>query len=637
MDANNAQVAVNDDFESISDAIANGSELNEILELIVRRTCELLEIDRAYIFLKEGDQDQTLQLKAASDETMLAPPLTALPQSLESWVVRRGRSQVLPANSSPTANARSLRSTLLQSSENPSQVTQIAVPILSGSSTIGALVILDGVEVAATRDPHSSPNPAVLTPNQSDSPQINFPVTQILPFLTVLADLVSLALENRQIVKRQNRRSQLIALLRFISQTSTNQTTSLEEMSRAIADQIALACSAENVNIMWDSQETDELVTLGTTNTPLSQLQIQLGLDHLSLATAGHLREVYLTGQPFLSGQVGPSDGVGHVEKLGIKSSLIVPLQIEQQRHGVISLASPRPQAFDEDDLSFITFVSLRLGYSLRQEELTQELIQAEAARIDADERENFIAIVAHDLKNALAVIRGNSELSLKKMERGDFSFSQRSQQLSIVKANQALTLVEDMVEINQIDKGSFRLFRSETELVSLVLEEIEAAESLYSNANISFNSDYKEVDLSADDNRIRQVVSNLLVNALRYSPAGSPIEVKIIPAPALEEIETRVALELGEAPQGLLAKVAEGPLVMLVIADQGIGISQADQSHIFERFYRGRGAQMASGSGLGLYISREIVLQHGGQLWVETEEGRGATFHLTLPISRLF
>lgn len=633
MDADRAQVAVNDDFESISNAIANGNNLDEILQLIVRRTCELLEIDRAYIFLKEAEEGQVLQLKAASDQTGLVPPLIASPQSLESWVVRRGRPQVLPVTATNAATTRALRSTLLQANEDDTMLTQIAVPILRGSTVTGTLVIIDRLE--KPNDSQPALTPPLVTTEQSESPRINLPVNQILPFLSVLADLISLALENRQILKRQNRRNQLIALLRFISKTSTNPATSLEEMCCSIADNIGLACDAEKVDIMLYSQETGELVTLGTTNTALSQLQAQLGLDHLPLATAGRLGEVYLTGQPFLSEQLATTDQADQVEKLGVKSLLIVPLQVEQQSHGVISLASTRPQAFNEDDLSFINFVSLRLGYSLHQEELTQELAQAEAARIEADVRENFIAIVAHDLKNALAVIRGNNQLSLKRIAKGDFSLSQRAQQVSLLKANQALALIEDMVEVNQIDKGSFRLFRSETELVSLVQEEIEAVPTQHNNANINYNSAYEEVALSADANRLRQVVSNLLVNALRYSPAGSPIEVTIKPAPSLAELETSVAPGLVEAQQAQLAKVAEGPLVMVSITDQGSGISRTDQGHIFERFYRGSAAQMISGSGLGLYISREIVVQHGGLLWVESEEGHGATFNLILPVSR--
>lgn len=631
MDPATAQAPTPDDFESISNAIANGNEINEVLELIIERTCELVEIDRAYIFLKEGEQNQALQLKAASDQTALTPPITALPQSLESWVVRRGRSML---QSPQTVNVHKLRSTMLPSSEDANRVTQVAVPIGSGSAAIGVLVVMDGLETSS--DPQSSQNLATLTPNQLQSPKINFSVTQIVPFLSVLADLIALALENRQIMKRQNRRSQLIALLQFISQTSANQNTSLEEMSHAIADQIALACNAEKVDIMLYSQETDELVTLGTTNTALSQLQVQLGLDHLPLATAGLLSEVYLTGRPFLSGQVVQSDQVGHLEKLGIKSYLIVPLQVEQQKHGVISLASTQPQAFNEDDLSFINFVSLRLGYSLSHEELTQELAQAENVRIEADERENFIAIIAHDLKNALTVVRGNSQLNLNKIARGDFSFTERTQQLSLVKISQALVLIEDMVEINQIDKGSFRLFRSETELVSLIQEEVEAAQTLHPNANITLKSDYKEVNLNADPTRLRQVISNLLMNALRYSPPESPLEVQITLAPSQDKIEAKARPRLGKAQQTHLTKVAEGLQVMVTIVDKGIGISQADQGHIFERFYRGRGSQIVSGSGLGLYISREIVLQHGGLIWVESEQGDGSTFHLTLPVNQI-
>ncbi len=620
----------NDDFESISNAIASGGEPNDVLQLIVRRTCELLEVDRAYIFLKEGDTVQTLQLIAASDENARVPPLTVLPDSLESWVVGRGRALALPATPSPGVNARVIRSTLLALSEDASRVTQIGVPILSRSSVIGVLVVLDNLENAV------GPAAVKTSINQATATGINFQLNQILSFLSVLSDLVSLALENRQIMRRQNRRNQLIALLRFISHTSLNQTTGLEEMSSSIADQIGLACRAEKVDIMLYSQETDELVTLGTTNTSLSQLQVQLGLDHLPLATAGRLSEVFLTGQPFLSGQIVAADLAEQAEKLGINSLLIVPLQVEQQRQGVISLASPRPMAFSEDDLSFINFVSLRLGYTLRHEELTHELAQAEAARIEADQRENFIATVAHDLKNVLAVIRGNNQLSLKRMAGGNTGLSQRTHQLTLTKASQALTLIEDMVEVNQMDRGSFRLFRSEIELVSLMLEEIEAIQTLYSDANITFHSDYNEVELSADPNRLRQVVSNLLVNALHYSPTGSPIELKIVLAPALSEIESKIELEMAGTAPGQLSKLAEGLLVLVTLTDQGIGISRADQARIFERFYRGNGAQMVSGSGLGLYISRQIVLQHGGQLWVESEESRGSTFHLLLPVNRL-
>jgi signal transduction histidine kinase len=73
----------------------------------------------------------------------------------------------------------------------------------------------------------------------------------------------------------------------------------------------------------------------------------------------------------------------------------------------------------------------------------------------------------------------------------------------------------------------------------------------------------------------------------------------------------------------------------MLTVADQGIGITPEDQPHIFDRFYRGRGEQVASGSGLGLYIASAIIAQHGGKLWVKSPIDAGTQFHITLPVSR--
>jgi signal transduction histidine kinase len=74
---------------------------------------------------------------------------------------------------------------------------------------------------------------------------------------------------------------------------------------------------------------------------------------------------------------------------------------------------------------------------------------------------------------------------------------------------------------------------------------------------------------------------------------------------------------------------------VQISVADQGVGITAEDVPHIFDRFYRGRGEQLASGSGLGLYIVSEIIAQHGGRIWVESTLGAGATFNITLPLSR--
>lgn len=109
-----------------------------------------------------------------------------------------------------------------------------------------------------------------------------------------------------------------------------------------------------------------------------------------------------------------------------------------------------------------------------------------------------------------------------------------------------------------------------------------------------------------ADYDRLERIVINLLSNALKYSPAESPVIVR--------------------------ARQADGQ-VEVAIQDFGVGISQEDREHLFERFYRAGSERKTEGVGLGLYISRTLVEAHGGRIWVESEPGKGSTFFFSLPI----
>jgi signal transduction histidine kinase len=110
-----------------------------------------------------------------------------------------------------------------------------------------------------------------------------------------------------------------------------------------------------------------------------------------------------------------------------------------------------------------------------------------------------------------------------------------------------------------------------------------------------------------ADINRSERILVNLLSNALKYSPAGTPVLVKAEP---------------------------ENGLVRIAVADQGDGISPEDQPYIFDRFYRSATAKKAEGLGLGLYICKALVENQGGRIWVESEVGKGSKFYFTLPIA---
>lgn len=597
------QASHDDAFAHIGAVIAQGAPLAATLELIMQRTCDLLEVQQAALFLAEGPRPG-LRLIAASGGLPETPVLRPPGVGVEGWVMRRGRpiAVINPVTDTRFAPLPPWSESL------PAEAIQgiAAVPVRSRERLVGVLAVVDGVEESAA------------APSRHPLSDASF--AELLPFLVVLADLVGLALENSDILHRQERRTQLIRLLHTIAALPASE--SMESLAQTITDQLCTITQAEVASILLHSPATDELVAFGSRDTLLGRLQRERGLDHIPLATSGPLLQVFQRGEPLRLAGADELAALPLVQAAGIQSMLIVPLRIERTCHGLVVLAATRPAAFSDDDVSFLTFISVRLGYALHHETLTDELAAAEQARIRQDERESFISLVAHDLKNALTAIAGSSHLALRRAARGDLSYSQKALPVVVAKAAQALQLVNDMVDVNNVDAGRFRLFIAPFDLVALLREEVEGAQALSARHTVLLVTTLEAIEISADPQRIRQVLGNLLANAVRYAPDGGSIAVGL----STTVVQGAPAVEGAALPQE----------VQITVADQGMGIAAEDLPHIFDRFYRGRGEQVASGSGLGLYIAAAIIDQHGGRIWAEATPGAGARFHITLPVSRL-
>ncbi|OLD84573.1 MAG: hypothetical protein AUF64_01230 [Chloroflexi bacterium 13_1_20CM_54_36] len=164
------------------------------------------------------------------------------------------------------------------------------------------------------------------------------------------------------------------------------------------------------------------------------------------------------------------------------------------------------------------------------------------------------------------------------------------------------------MVDITRIRSEQFEIKHKENvniiQLVQHVLEQY-----IDSKHEINLITRDDEIIVNSDEGRIEQVLNNLVGNAVKYSPAGKPIEV-------------RVERDKHE--------------VTIAVRDEGVGISEEQQRHIFERFYRVHNDANAAieGLGLGLYIAHEIVVRHGGRMWLESKPGKGSAFYFSLPLS---
>ncbi len=221
--------------------------------------------------------------------------------------------------------------------------------------------------------------------------------------------------------------------------------------------------------------------------------------------------------------------------------------------------------------------------------------------------KEDFVASVSHELRTPLTSIHGFTSLIL---ERDDLPAEVR-QHLGVVVRNvdRLDRLVADLLQTAQLERGLVYLERERTDIAALVRQSLEAVRPAMEAAGLTLVSRVPgHLVAMVDPQRFAQVIDNLLSNAVKYTPIGGRIEVDLS--------VTHDRLEL-------------------VVIDTGIGISVGDRSHVFSRFFRTRLAAQRSiqGIGLGLSITKAIVDSHGGRIEVESEEGRGSTFRVRLPL----
>jgi signal transduction histidine kinase len=237
---------------------------------------------------------------------------------------------------------------------------------------------------------------------------------------------------------------------------------------------------------------------------------------------------------------------------------------------------------------------------------------------------ETFLGIVSHELKTPLSAMLLSLQLLQRRKEHppharsgtpeGDNTGSEVSQgvlELTLQQLGRLSRLVNDLVDLSRIQTGRLECHAHPVDLKSIVEQVIEEYRQMASDRTICFKgSDELEVLVQADAERIGQVVSNYLSNALKYSPQDRSVEVGI----------------QQEARQG-----------RVWVRDQGPGITPKEQSKVWDRFHRVAGVEVQSGSGiglgLGLHISQTIIEQHQGQFGVESAPGQGSTFWFTLPL----
>lgn len=229
--------------------------------------------------------------------------------------------------------------------------------------------------------------------------------------------------------------------------------------------------------------------------------------------------------------------------------------------------------------------------------------------------REDYTDMMVHELRAPLTAIRGGAALILSNTLPPEER--EKMPRIILDSANDMLSTVSDFLDIAKIDAGHFVLTKAKADLVKVIEEHLEIFSGPAGEKNITLNFD-KNISIPEfffDPVRVGQVINNLISNSIKFTNEGGKIDIKIA---------------LQTEPSG---QEQNGPILVTVV-DNGIGIADSKKPILFTKFGQishidGRGPS----SGLGLYISKEIVTAHGGKIWLESEEGKGTSAYFTLPI----
>ena len=245
--------------------------------------------------------------------------------------------------------------------------------------------------------------------------------------------------------------------------------------------------------------------------------------------------------------------------------------------------------------------------------ERERQLAVEREARLAAEEalraRDRFLSIASHELKTPVASLQLAVDALLMSRERGVLDQGRIERGLERIEraVRRMSALLVELLDVSRLERGSTEFRFAEVDISGIAEEVIDRFAGVEPNGRIQF--DLKPTVIEADGARIEQVISNLLDNALKYSARPQPVHVRIKPS-----------------KQGALIEVR----------DKGVGFSLDRKDGLFEPFSRGDNSVSVPGMGLGLFISREIVAGHGGQISAESAgDGKGTTFRVTLPANQ--
>ena len=316
------------------------------------------------------------------------------------------------------------------------------------------------------------------------------------------------------------------------------------------------------------------------------------------------------------------------IDQLSITSFVCAPLKSQQQVFGFIA-ADSTPNPSREEDLDLLMTIASTIGVAIanakayqqleqltvtleqRVDERTRELQAANAQLRELDQiKSAFVSIVSHELRTPMTSIKGLVENMLDGLV-GELT-ERQTFYLGRVHANvdRLTRMIHDLLDLSRIEAGKMELTTATFSISVLISEVTESLQSIAKDKGISLtvNQFTTLPTICGDRDKISQILTNLLHNALKFTPTGGEVAVR--------------------------AQLKDDRFLQVCVSDTGCGIHESEQEMIFDRFYRSpSGPSDAGGAGLGLAITKNLVELHGGKIWVESIPGKGSDFFILMPI----
>ncbi len=470
----------------------------------------------------------------------------------------------------------------------------LAVPLLREGSSVGAIGV-------------SRPEPGP------------FPDTQIA-LLQTFADQAVIAIENvRLFTELEARTTELtrsVGELKALGEVgqAVSSTLDLETVLNTIVSRATQLAGMDGGSI-WEYDETREEFYLHATDKLPGELVEALRATAIKKGE-GAVGRLAVTGEPVQIRDI-VDEGVYQSRvreiliRLGYRSLLAVPLLREDHLLGGLAVNRKSAGEFAPEVIDLLKTFATQSALAIQNARLFREIeIKSRELEIASQHKSEFLANMSHELRTPLNAIIGFSEVLSERMF-GEVNDKQAEYLSDILESGRhLLSLINDILDLSKIEAGRMELEPSEFDLPTAIENTLILVRERAQRRGIALGRtvDERLGMIRADERKVKQVLLNLLSNALKFTPEGGRIDV--------------------------VADVHDGA-TEISVTDTGVGIAPEDQEAVFEEFRQvGTAARKVEGTGLGLAISRKFIELHGGRIWVESQVGMGSKFAFTLPLT---